>query len=88
MKKTLCSALRYIAHQNGCDLVFGSVKEKLPSQLYRTLLMDHLFEKAASTDPDFNSQNPINVRAGQDKLSNIGEPQGAGQSRKSLESIW
>jgi dynein light intermediate chain 2 len=29
-KKQLCLALRYIAHSNGCDLVFSSVKEKLP----------------------------------------------------------
>lgn len=26
-KKLLCSALRYIAHKNGCDLVFSSIKE-------------------------------------------------------------
>lgn len=30
-KRQLCLALRYICHQNGCDLVFASVKEKLPS---------------------------------------------------------
>ena len=30
-KKQLCLALRYIAHSNGCDLVFASVKEKLPA---------------------------------------------------------
>ena len=30
-KKTLCMAMRYIAHFNTCDLVFGSVREKLPS---------------------------------------------------------
>lgn len=27
-KKLLCNALRYIAHTYGCDLVFGSIKEK------------------------------------------------------------
>lgn len=31
IKKQLCMALRYIAHANGCDLVMGSVKEKVPS---------------------------------------------------------
>ena len=31
LKKQLCMALRYVAHSNGCDLVFASVKEKLPS---------------------------------------------------------
>lgn len=30
-KKQLCLALRYICHSNGCDLVFASVREKLPS---------------------------------------------------------
>lgn len=29
-KKQVCLALRYIAHANGCDLVFASIKEKLP----------------------------------------------------------
>lgn len=27
LKKMLCDALRYIAHTNGCDLVFASVRE-------------------------------------------------------------
>mmetsp|Transcript_113 Transcript_113/g.230 ORF Transcript_113/g.230 Transcript_113/m.230 type:complete len:222 (+) Transcript_113:132-797(+) len=44
VKKQLCMALRFLAHSNGCDLVFASVREKLPSQLYRSLLMAHLFE--------------------------------------------
>ena len=43
-KKLLCMALRYIAHINTADLVFGSVREKLPSQLYRTVLNSHAFE--------------------------------------------
>lgn len=37
-KKSLCLALRYIAHLNGCDLVFASTKEKLPGQLYRAIV--------------------------------------------------
>jgi len=28
VKKLLCSALRYICHTNGCDLVFTSIKEQ------------------------------------------------------------
>lgn len=44
VKKQLCMALRYIAHTNGCDLVFASVREKLPSQLFRSLLMSQLFD--------------------------------------------
>ena len=35
LKKLLCMALRFIACNNGCDLVFGSVREKKPSQMYR-----------------------------------------------------
>ena len=34
-KKVICLALRYIAHLNGAGLVFASVREKLPSQLYK-----------------------------------------------------
>jgi hypothetical protein len=34
-KKQVCLALRYISHANGCDLVFSSVKEKLPGVLYK-----------------------------------------------------
>jgi hypothetical protein len=30
-RKQVCLALRYICHAHGCDLVFGSVKEKLPA---------------------------------------------------------
>lgn len=43
-KKIVCQALRYIAHSNSADLVFGSIKEKLPSQLYRALLSHYMFE--------------------------------------------
>jgi len=43
-KKVLCSAMRYIAHMNGASLVFASVREKLPSQLYKALLMTNVVE--------------------------------------------
>jgi len=43
-KKSICLALRYIAHMNGADLVFSSVREKVPSQLYRALLSYQVFE--------------------------------------------
>ena len=54
LKKQLCMALRCIAHSNGCDLVFGSVKEKVPSQLYRALLMAHLFDLPAGSNVELN----------------------------------
>ena len=57
-------AMRYIAHANGCDLVFGSVKEKVPSQYYRQLLMSHLFDSSGNSNIEVNPANPINVRAG------------------------
>ena len=37
-RKQVCLALRYICHMHGCDLVFGSVKEKLPAQLFKAML--------------------------------------------------
>ena len=64
VKKQLCMALRYIAHTNGCDLVFASVREKLPSQLYRSLLMSQLFDMPAQSNIEVNPANAINVRAG------------------------
>ena len=54
LKKQLCMALRCIAHSNGCDLVFGSVKEKVPSQLYRALLMAHVFDLPAGGNVELN----------------------------------
>lgn len=43
-KKTICLALRYLAHLNGASLVFASVREKVPSQLYKALLMSSVVE--------------------------------------------
>lgn len=88
IKKQLCMALRYIAHSNGCDLVFGSVKEKLPSQLYRSLLMSHIFDAPSQGNMDINHNNALNVRAGMDHLGKIEDPEGAMQRRGSVESIW
>ena len=43
-KKQLVLALRYICHLNGCDLVFASVKEKLPTQLFKAMVTRHVFD--------------------------------------------
>ena len=61
-------ALRYFAHSNGCDLVFGSVKEKLPSQLYRAVLSSHVFseDNKSNVHTEINPANPICVYAGKD----------------------
>jgi hypothetical protein len=48
-KKQVCLALRYIAHANGCDLVFASVKEKLPGVMYKAMLGRYLGDQASST---------------------------------------
>lgn len=76
-KKQVCLALRYLAHVNGADLVFGSVREKVPSQLYRALLSFHVFSGGALGKVEKNQNQPINVPAGQDSFSQIGEPDGA-----------
>ena len=44
VKKLLCSALRYICHTNGCDLVFTSIKEQQPLKLFKTMLGWHSFK--------------------------------------------
>ena len=51
IKKQLCMALRYMAHVNGCDLVFGSVVEKGPSKLYRNVLSSHTFDVSTKQMP-------------------------------------
>lgn len=65
-KKTICLALRYLAHLNGASLVFASVREKVPSQLYRALLMSHIVEGSQIGKLDTNSNSSLNVPAGAD----------------------
>jgi len=48
-KRQLCLALRYICHQNGCDLVYASVKEKLPTQLFKAMITRHVFDNNVQT---------------------------------------
>lgn len=51
--------------------------------------MSHLFETPASSAAELNPANALNVRAGQDTLGRIDEPEGAGQRRgTSMESLW
>lgn len=44
VKKLLCSALRYICHSNGCDLVFSSIKEQQPLKLFKSMIGWHSFK--------------------------------------------
>ena len=76
-KKTICLALRYLAHFNGADLVFASVREKVPAQLYRALLMSHVFEGYQIGKVEKNQNQPLNVPSASDSFSTIGEPEGA-----------
>lgn len=48
--------MRYISHSNGCDLVFASVKEKIPSQLFKAMVSRHIFDSsiAAKVEKDHN----------------------------------
>lgn len=90
-KKQVCLALRYICHQSGCDLVFSSVKEKLPTLLVKSMLSRYLFDavpqQPAKVDRDHNS--PLNIYAGTDSFSTIGEPEGAGNRRNvPFERLW
>ena len=74
---------------NGADLVFSSVREKVPSQLYRALLSHQVFEGGPLGKVEKNPNQPIHVPSGQDSFSQIGEPDGANKrSKVSFEQLW
>jgi hypothetical protein len=50
-------------------------------------LTNVIFEVAGSSI-DTNSNNPIQVAAGLDRMSKINEPDGAGRSKASLEELY
>lgn len=74
-KRQLCLALRYLCHQNGCDLVFGSVKEKLPSQLYKAMITRHVFDNSLQAKVEKDHNQALNIYAGSDNFLQIGEPE-------------
>ena len=84
LKKMLCDAIRYIAHTNGCDLVFSSVREQQPLKVFNNHLSNVIFEVNTQGTVDTNSNNAITVPSGLDRLSKINEPDGAGRSKASL----
>ena len=49
-KKLLCTALRYLCHTNGADLVFASIKEQNPLRLYKNMVGWHTFKRFAALD--------------------------------------
>ena len=93
-RKVLCSALRYLCHINGCDLIFSSIKEAKPLKLYKRFCQWHTFKNMAGGPEnelfhEVDSQHPLAVSAGADDLKSIGEPSGAGQRQNlSLEQLW
>ena len=74
-KKQLCLAMRYICHANGCDLVFGSVKEKLPSQLFKAMITRQVFDVTLQAKLEKDPNQALNVYAGSDNYLQIGEPE-------------
>ena len=87
LKKILCDALRYLAHTTGSDLVFASVREQQPAKVFLSHLSNLIYEGDATTI-DTNSNNPIQITSGADRLSKINEPDGAGRSKASLEELY
>lgn len=88
-KKQVCLALRYISHANGCDLVFSSVKEKLPTALFKAMLGRYLGESAAAPKVERDHNQPLNIYAGSDVFAQIGEPEGSGNRRNvAFEKLW
>ena len=80
-KKLVCSALRYICHKNGCDLVFASIKEQNPLKQFKNMMNWHIFkpmpkegEQMQIPQPDRDPLHAISICAGQDSASKIGEP--------------
>lgn len=74
-KRQLCAALRYVCHSNGCDLVFASVKEKLPAQLFKAMVSRHVFDSSLQAKVEKDPNQPLNVYAGSDNFLQIGEPE-------------
>ena len=69
--------------------MFASVREKVPSQLYKALLMSSVVEGAATGRLDTNQNAALNVPAGTDQFSKIGEPEGAqSRARVPMEQLW
>jgi hypothetical protein len=77
-KKQLCLGLRYFAHLYGCDLVFSSVRERLPFNLFKSMLGRHAFDSSEKLKIEKDPNNAVNMYAASDSFLNIGEPEGSG----------
>ena len=65
-KKLLCSALRYICHTNGCDLVFASVNEQQSLKVFKSAIAWHTFRHLANQQPA-KAEDPEQQSEEQDK---------------------
>jgi dynein light intermediate chain 2 len=74
-KKQLCLALRYLCHDNGCDLVFASTKEKIPGQLFKAMISRQVFEQSLQVKLERDANQALNVYAASDSFLHIGEPE-------------
>ena len=50
-RKIICSAIRYVCHKYGADLVFVSTKEEIPMRLFRKVMNWHIFRFASPGGP-------------------------------------
>jgi len=89
-RKQVCLAMRYISHAHGCDLVFASVKEKLPASLFKGMLAYRSTpQDSQQTKVERDHNQALNVYAGSDAFAQIGEPEGAGMRRNvAFEKLW
>ena len=67
--------MRYICHSNGCDLIFASVKEKLPTQLFKAMITRYVFDSELQTKIERDHNQALNIYAGSDNFLQIGEPE-------------
>lgn len=67
--------MRYISHSNGCDLIFASVREKLPSQLFKAMITRYVFDQELQIKVERDHNQPLNIYAASDNFLHIGEPE-------------
>ncbi len=53
-----------MAHANGCDLVFASVREKIPTQLFKAMLTRHVFDLTVGAKLDRDGNSALNIYSG------------------------
>jgi hypothetical protein len=55
--------------------VFASVKEKVPTQLFRAMVSRHVFDVTLKGKVERDPNQPLNIYAGSDGYLHIGEPE-------------